>query len=187
MKRIVVGISGASGTVYGLRLLERLAVAKGVETHLVVTRPGEKTLHQETGRKISDLRALVHQVHQVERIGASIASGSFLFDAMAIVPCSMHTMASIACGLASNLVTRAADVALKEKRRLILVVRETPLHLGHLRNMVSLAEMGVIIAPPMPAFYMLPKTLDEIVDQHVVRLLDLLGVSDAGANRWSGI
>jgi 4-hydroxy-3-polyprenylbenzoate decarboxylase len=106
---------------------------------------------------------------------------------MAIVPCSMHTMSSIACGLASNLITRAADVALKEKRRLVLVVRETPLHLGHLRNMVSLAEMGAVIAPPMPAFYMLPRTIDDIVDQHVVRLLDLLGVVDTEANRWSGI
>lgn len=187
MKRIVVGISGASGTVYGLRLLERLSTAQEVETHLVVTRPGEKTLYQETGRKISELRPLVHELHKVERIGATIASGSFLFDAMAIVPCSMHTMSSIACGLASNLITRAADVALKEKRRLVLVVRETPLHLGHLRNMVSLAEMGAVIAPPMPAFYMLPRTIDDIVDQHVVRLLDLLGVVDTEANRWSGI
>ena len=187
LKRIVVGISGASGSVYALRLLQRLAEAKDVETHLVATRPGEMTLHQETGERIAGLRELVQQVHPVERIGATIASGSFLFDAMAIVPCSMHTMASIACGLASNLITRAADVALKEKRRLILVVRESPLHLGHLRNMVTLAEMGAIIAPPMPAFYMLPKTVDDIVDQHVVRLLDLLGVGDVEANRWSGL
>lgn len=186
LKRIVVGISGASGAVYALRLLQRLAEAEEVQTHLVATRPGEMTLHQETGRRIADLRELVHEVHHVERIGATIASGSFLFEAMAIVPCSMHTMASIACGLASNLLTRAADVALKERRRLILVVRETPLHLGHLRNMATLAEMGAIIAPPVPAFYMLPKTLDDIVEQHVVRMLDLLGV-DAEANRWSGM
>ena len=187
MPRIVIGISGASGSVYGLRLLERLAADESVETHLVVTRPGEKTLRQETGRTAADLRNLVEQVYQVERIGATIASGSFQFDSMAIVPCSMHTMASIACGMASNLLTRAADVALKEKRRLILVVRETPLHLGHLRNMVALAEMGAILAPPMPAFYMRPETLDEVVDQHVVRLLDLLGVGAPDADRWAGI
>ena len=187
MRRIVIGISGASGAVYGLRLLERLAEKPGVETHLVVTRPGEKTLHQETGRKLSDLRGLVHQLHPVERIGATIASGSFLFDAMAVVPCSVNTMSAIACGLASNLLTRAADVALKERRRLVLVVRETPLHLGHLRSMAALAEMGAVIAPPVPAFYTLPETLDDIVDQQVGRVLDLLGAVDDGVQRWEGI
>ena len=187
MRRIVIGISGASGAVYGLRLLERLAEKPGVETHLVVTRPGEKTLHQETGRKLSDLRGLVHQLHPVERIGATIASGSFLFDAMAVVPCSVNTMSAIACGLASNLLTRAADVALKERRRLVLVVRETPLHLGHLRSMAALAEMGAVIAPPVPAFYTLPETLDDIVDQQVGRVLDLLGAGDDGVQRWEGI
>ena len=187
MTRIVIGISGASGAVYGVRLLERLGSREGIETHLVVTRPGEKTLHQETGRKLSDLKPLVAEVHPVERIGATIASGSFLFDAMAVVPCSVHTMSAIACGLASNLLTRAADVALKERRRLILAVRETPLHLGHLRSMVALAEMGAIIAPPMPAFYMLPETLDDIVEQQVGRLLDILGVGDSEVQRWRGI
>ena len=187
LKRIVIAISGASGAVYGLRLLERLKALGSIETHLVVSRPGEKTLYQETGRKLADLRPLVHELHPVGSIGATIASGSFIYDAMAIVPCSMHTMSAIACGLASNLITRAADVALKEKRRLVLVVRETPLHLGHLRNMVALAETGAIIAPPMPAFYMLPKSIDDIVDQQVGRLLDLLGVSDANLERWSGI
>ena len=187
MRRIVIGISGASGAVYGLRLLERLAPKQDVETHLVVTRPGEKTLHQETGRNASDLRPLVHELHSVERIGATIASGSFLFDAMAICPCSVHTMSAIANGLASNLLTRAADVALKERRRLVLAVRETPLHLGHLRSMAALAEMGAVIAPPMPAFYTLPKTLDDIVDQQVGRILDLLGIGDESTQRWSGI
>ena len=187
MRRIVIGISGASGAVYGLRLLERLASKERIETHLVVTRPGEKTLHQETGRNISDLRPLVHELHSVQQIGATIASGSFLFDAMAIVPCSVNTMSAIASGLASNLLTRAADVALKEKRRLVLVVRETPLHLGHLRTMATLAEMGAVIAPPMPAFYTLPKSLDDIVDQQVGRLLDLLGVEADVTQRWSGI
>ena len=187
LRRIVIGISGASGAVYGLRLLERLASKERIETHLVVTRPGEKTLHQETGRNISDLRPLVHELHSVQQIGATIASGSFLFDAMAIVPCSVNTMSAIASGLASNLLTRAADVALKEKRRLVLVVRETPLHLGHLRTMATLAEMGAVIAPPMPAFYTLPKSLDDIVDQQVGRLLDLLGVEDDVTQRGSGI
>ena len=186
-RRIVIGISGASGAVYGVRLIERLAQQHSVVTHLVVTRPGEKTLHQETGCNLSDLREMVDEVHPVERIGATIASGSFLFDAMAVVPCSIHTMSAIASGLASNLLTRTADVALKERRRLILAVRETPLHLGHLRNLTALAEMGAIIAPPMPAFYTLPKTLDDIVDQQVGRLMDLLGCGDGQLERWSGI
>ncbi len=187
MPRFVIGISGASGAIYGLRLLERLASRGDVETHLVVTRPGEKTLRQETGRTLAELRPLVRELHPVERIGATIASGSFLFDAMAVVPCSIRTMSAIASGLASNLLTRAADVALKERRLLVLAIRETPLHLGHLRTMASLSEMGAVIAPPMPAFYTLPKTLDDIVDQQVGRLLDLLGVQDEDTERWSGI
>lgn len=187
MTRIVIGISGASGAVYGLRLLERLRSNQDVETHLVVTRPGEKTLHQESGLSLSDLRPLVHELHPVQQIGATIASGSFLFEAMAVVPCSMHTMSAIALGLASNLLTRTADVALKERRRLILAVRETPLHLGHLRTMVALSEMGAIIAPPMPAFYMLPKSVDDIIDQHAGRILDLLGVGGDESKRWKGI
>ncbi len=187
LKRIVIGISGASGAVYGLRLLEHLASAPDVETHLVVTRPGEKTLHQETGRTLTDLRSLVRELHSVDRIGATIASGSFLFDAMAVVPCSVRTMSAIATGLASNLLTRAADVALKERRRLVLVVRETPLHLGHLRTMVNLAEMGAVIAPPMPAFYALPESIDDVVNQQVGRILDLLDVRSDNLKRWPGI
>lgn len=187
LRRIVIGISGASGALYGVRLLERLASMKEVETHLVITRPGQKTLHQETGRNTSDLRSIVSELHSVERIGASIASGSFLFDSMAIVPCSAHTMSAIAHGLASNLLTRAAQVTLKERRRLVLAVRETPLHLGHLRAMVALAEMGAIIAPPMPAFYALPQTLDDIVNQQVGRIMDLLDVADEATLRWAGI
>ncbi len=187
MARIVVGISGASGAIYGLRLLERLSEAKGVETHLVLTRPGEKTLHHETGKTRADLEPLVEEVHAVERIGASIASGSFRFDAMVIVPCSVNTMSAIAGGLASNLLTRAADVALKERRRLVLVVRESPLHLGHLRRMVSLAEMGALIAPPMPVFYTHPKSIEDVVDQQVGRIMDQLGVADKRIKRWTGI
>ncbi len=187
MKRFVIGISGASGAVLGLRLVERLKESDGVSTHLVVTRPGEKTLHHETGRLLRDLRPLVDELHPVERIGATIASGSFRFDAMAVVPCSIQTMSAIAGGLTSNLLTRAADVALKERRRLILAVRETPLHAGHLRNMTLLSEMGAIIAPPMPAYYALPKTVDEIVEQQVGRYMDLLGVEDSSTRRWEGI
>ena len=187
MKRFVIGISGASGAVLGLRLVERLKESDGVSTHLVVTRPGEKTLHHETGRLLRDLRPLADELHPVERIGATIASGSFRFDAMAVVPCSIQTMSAIAGGLTSNLLTRAADVALKERRRLILAVRETPLHAGHLRNMTLLSEMGAIIAPPMPAYYALPKTVDEIVEQQVGRYMDLLGVEDSSTQRWEGI
>lgn len=187
MRHIVIGISGASGAIYGVRLLERLSAIEEIATHLIVTRPGEKTLHQETGRLVGDLRPLVHELHPVDRIGATIASGSFLFDAMAVAPCSIQTMSAIAGGLTSNLLTRSADVALKEKRRLVLAVRETPLHLGHLRNMALLSEMGAIIAPPMPAFYTLPKTIDNLVDQQVGRLLDLLGVLDPKTKRWAGI
>ncbi len=187
MRQVVIGISGASGAIYGVRLLERLAAIEGVATHLVVTRPAEKTLHQETGRLLGDLRPLVEELHPVDQVGASIASGSFLFDAMAVVPCSIQTMSAIAGGLTSNLLTRAADVALKERRRLVLAVRETPLHLGHLRNMAALSEMGAIIAPPMPAFYTLPETIDELVDQQVGRLLDLLGIRDERTKRWAGI
>ncbi len=187
MKRIVIGISGASGAVYGLRLLENLASSPEVETHLVVTRPGEKTLHQETGLTVADLRPLVRELYSEDRIGATIASGSFLFEAMAVVPCSVRTMSAIATGLTSNLLTRAADVALKEQRRLVLVVRETPLHVGHLRTMAALAEMGAVIAPPMPAFYALPESVDDIVNQHVGRILDLLGVRNDRLKRWTGI
>ena len=187
MRHIVIGISGASGAVYGVRLLERLSKFEDIATHLIVTRPAEKTLHQETGRLVGDLRPLVHEVHPVDQIGATIASGSFLFDAMAVVPCSIQTMSAIAGGLTSNLLTRSADVALKERRRLVLAVRETPLHLGHLRNMALLSEMGAIIAPPMPAFYTLPETIDDLVDQQVGRLLDLLGVRDEKTKRWAGI
>jgi len=187
MKRIVVGISGASGAIYGVRLLERLAKQDGVETHLIVSRAGEKTLHQETGNLINDLRPLVAELHGVDQIGASIASGSFLTDGMVVAPCSIKTMSSIAAGIASNLLVRAADVTLKERRRLILMVRETPLHLGHLRTMTAVTEMGAIIAPPMPAFYTRPTSVDEIIDQSVGRLMDLLGVSDGSTERWQGI
>lgn len=185
--RITVGITGASGSVLGLRLVEKLARREGLEIHLILSRAGERTLHLETGRRAADLKPLVHQWHPVEDIGASLASGSFVTEAMAIVPCSIHTMSAIATGNTDNLMTRAADVVLKERRRLVLVVRESPLHLGHLRNMVALAEMGAILAPPVPAFYNNPQSVEEIVDNTVDRVLDLLGLPEEGAKRWEGV
>ncbi|MCC6392890.1 MAG: UbiX family flavin prenyltransferase [Bryobacterales bacterium] len=186
MLRIVIGISGASGAIYGIRLLEKLRKRDNVETHLILTRSGERTAWLETGKKGTEIRDLAHHSYPVEEIGCRLASGSFLTDGMVVAPCSIHSMASIAHGISSNLLVRAADVALKERRRLILLVRETPLHLGHLRAMTSLAEMGAIIAPPVPAFYQHPKSVDDIVDFSVGRVLDLLGLPEADAKRWSG-
>ena len=187
MRRIVIGISGASGALYGVRLLERLRHQQDVETHLVVSRAGEKTLHQETGLLLKDVRELADCSYGIEEVGASIASGSFLTDAMVVAPCSIHSMSAIAHGLASNLLVRAADVTLKERRRLVLMVRESPLHLGHLRTMTAVAEMGAIVAPPMPDFYNRPTTLDEVVEQGAGRLLDLIGLSQSSTKRWEGV
>ncbi|HSW49815.1 MAG TPA: UbiX family flavin prenyltransferase, partial [Bryobacteraceae bacterium] len=147
---------------------------------------GERTLHLETGKRAADLKALAHHWHPVEDVGASVASGSFLTDAMVIAPCSIRTMSAIAAGITDNLMTRAADVMLKERRKLILMVRESPLHLGHLRNMAALAEMGAVIAPPVPGFYHGPKSILDLVDQSVERVLDLLGLPDPMARRWEG-
>jgi 4-hydroxy-3-polyprenylbenzoate decarboxylase len=183
--RLIVGISGASGAVYGVRLLHKLFEMKDVETDLVISRSGERTLFLETGLKVGEIKGLAKRFHPVEDVGASIASGSYPIDAMVIAPCSIHTMSAIAHGISSNLLVRAADVTLKERRKLILMVRETPLHLGHLRTMTSLAEMGAIIAPPIPAFYHKPASVDEVVDQSVDRVLDLLGIPAPGARRWN--
>jgi flavin prenyltransferase len=182
--KIVVGVSGASGSVYGMRLLEKLRQAPDVETHLIVTRAAEKTLFLETGKKTSELRELAHYFYSIEDIGCRLASGSFGTDGMVIAPCSIHTMSAIASGVSSNLLIRAADVSLKERRPLILMVRETPLHLGHLRAMVSLSEIGAVIAPPMPAFYTKPETVMDIVDASVDRVLDLLHIPSQTAKRW---
>jgi 4-hydroxy-3-polyprenylbenzoate decarboxylase len=187
MTHIVVGISGASGAFYGVRLLEMLQPRPDVETHLVVSRAGEKTLHQETGLLLKDVREKADHSYGIEEVGAAIASGSFLTGAMVIAPCSIHTMSAIAHGLASNLLVRAADVTLKERRRLILMVRESPLHLGHLRTMAAVTEMGAIVAPPMPDFYNRPKTLDEVVEQGAGRVLDLLGLAAESTKRWPGV
>ena len=184
--KIVVGVSGASGSIYGLRLLQKLRQTPDTEVHLIVTRSAERTLFLETGKKSSELKELAHYFYSFEDIGCRLASGSFRTDGMVVAPCSIHTMSAIAAGICSNLLTRAADVSLKERRRLILMVRETPLHLGHLRTMVSLSEMGAIIAPPMPAFYSKPETVMDIVDASVDRTLDLLQLPSPNARRWDG-
>lgn len=184
--RIVVGVSGASGSVYGVRLLEKLRRQARVESHLILTRAGEKTLFLETGRRGAQLKELADCTYSPEDISCSLASGSFRTDGMVVAPCSVHTMSAIAAGISSNLLVRAADVTLKERRRLILMVRESPLHLGHLRTMVALAEMGAILAPPLPGFYNGPETVMDLVDHSVNRVLDLLGLPDPEARRWRG-
>jgi flavin prenyltransferase len=184
--KLIVGLSGASGSIYALRLLEKLSKREDVETHLVVSRSGEKTLFLETGMKVADLKALTARSYAPEDIAAPLASGSYRTDGMVILPCSIHTMSAIAAGISSNLMIRAADVILKERRRLILAVRETPFHLGHLRTMVALSEMGAIIAPPIPSFYHNPATVEDLVNGSIERIMDLLGVPDPGARRWNG-
>ena len=186
-RRVIVAISGASGAVYGTRLLQTLAQMAGVETHLVVSDAGWRNLDQEQGMSRVAVRALADQVHDARDVGASIASGSFVCSAMVVAPCSMRTLAAVAHGLADNLLTRAADVMLKERRRLVLMVRESPLHLGHLRNMVSVTEMGGIICPPMPALYLRPRSVAELVDASVARVLDLLELPHELAPRWGGV
>jgi flavin prenyltransferase len=181
--RLIVGISGASGVTYGIRLLE---ILKGlpVETHLVVTKAAEVTLAHETGRKVAEVLGLAHRAYAVTDIAAPIASGSFPTLGMIVAPCSIRSMAEIAHGTTSTLLTRAADVTLKERRKLVLMVRETPLHLGHLRSMTALAEMGAVIAPPVPAFYAEPATLADMVDQTLGRMLDLFGLDAPQVKRW---
>jgi len=183
--RIVVGISGASGVVYGIRVLELLRQAK-VESHLVMTRSAEVTLGYESKLKVRDVEKLADVVHSNTDIGANIASGSFKTLGMIIAPCSVKTMAAIATGYTDSLIARAADVVLKERRRLVLAVRETPLHGGHLRTMTQLSDMGAIIAPIMPAFYTRPKTVDDIINHTVGRLLDLFGIDTSVVKRWQG-
>lgn len=180
--KMIVGISGASGSCYGLAALRALRLL-GVESHLIISRAAEVTLAHETGKTVADVAALADYHYAPDNIGAGPASGSFRTLGMIIAPCSIRSMGEIATGVTSSLLTRAADVTLKERRRLVLMVRETPLHTGHLRNMLQLSEMGAIVAPPVPAFYAQPKTLDEMVEQTVGRMLDLFGL-DAGITRW---
>lgn len=184
-QRIIVGISGASGIIYGVRALELLREA-GAETHLVMSRSAELTLRHELDRGVAEVKALASRVHPVKNVGASIASGSFITAGMLIAPCSVRTMGEIATGVTSSLLTRAADVVLKERRRLVLMVRETPLHTGHLRTMTRLSEMGAVIAPPVPAFYTRPANLEEVVTQSVGRVLDLFDFNLAQVQRWQG-
>ncbi len=186
-RRIIVAISGASGAVYGARLLQVLRGLPGIETHLVVSDAGWRNLQHELGMERPAAQALAHQVHDVNNVGAAIASGSFQCHAMVVAPCSMRTLAAIAHGLADNLLTRAADVMLKERRRLVLMVRETPLHLAHLRNMVAVTEMGGIVYPPLPAFYLRPQTVEDVVNHSVARVLDLIDVEHQLAPRWQGL
>ena len=186
-RRIIVAISGASGAVYGARLLQVLQDTPGVESHLVVSRAGWRTLQHELDMDRAAVEALAHQVYDVDNVGAAIASGSFQCAGMVIAPCSMRTLAAVAHGLSDNLLTRAADVVLKERRRLVMLVRESPLHLTHLRNMVAVTEMGAIVCPPMPAFYLHPQSVGELVDHSVARALDLLDVPHDLAPRWEGL
>ncbi|AWL05480.1 UbiX family flavin prenyltransferase [Massilia oculi] len=186
-RRIIVAITGATGAVYGVQLLRRLHGTPDIESHLVVSDAASLTLHQELGLQRRDVEALAHVVHRNRDVGASIASGSYQADGMVIAPCSMKTLAAVAHGFSDNLVTRAADVVLKERRRLILMVRETPFNLAHLRNMTAVTEMGGIIFPPLPSFYHRPATIADMVEHTVDRVVDLLGIENAQAARWGGM
>jgi 4-hydroxy-3-polyprenylbenzoate decarboxylase len=187
VKRIIVAITGASGAVYGVRLLQHLRATGAVESHLLLSNAGVLNAHQELGLKRGDIDKLAHVVHNVNDIGASVASGSFDHDGMVIAPCSMKTLAACALGLADNLISRAADVCLKERRRVILLVREAPLNLAHIRNMESVTLMGGIVFPPVPALYQRPKSIDEMVDHTLARVLDLLDIKTELAPRWQGM
>lgn len=187
MKRLVIAMTGASGALYGVRLLEQLKKAGGVETHLMISDAAALNLHHELDIKRKDVESLANVVHSVRDIGACVASGSFQSDGMVIAPCSMKTLASVAHGMCDNLISRAADVMLKERRRLILMVRETPFNLAHLRNMTAVTEMGGVIFPPLPALYQRPQTVSEMVDHTVGRVLDLLSIEQSLAPEWTGL
>jgi 4-hydroxy-3-polyprenylbenzoate decarboxylase len=186
-KRLIVAITGATGSIYGVRILERLRAIGGWETHLIVSDAGALNAWEDDRLKRRDLEKLAEVVHNVRDVGATLASGSFLTHGMVIAPCSMKTLAAVAHGLADNLITRAADVILKERRRLVLLVREAPLNLAHLRNMVQVTEMGGIVFPPVPAFYSGSKTIDGMVNHTVGRVLDLFGIEHDTIARWQGM
>jgi 4-hydroxy-3-polyprenylbenzoate decarboxylase len=185
-RRLVIAITGSTGTIYGVRLLEHLRAQRVFELHLILSNPAKRTLVEETDLAVKDVEALADVVHDNRDIGASVASGSFRTEGMVIAPCSMKTASALSTSHADNLIARAGDVTLKEGRRLIAVVRETPLHLGHLRVLVALAEIGAVILPPMPAFYNRPRTVDDIVDHTVARILDRLGVGQDLVPEWTG-
>ena len=184
--RLIVAITGSSGAIYGVRTLEALRAAQKVEVHLVISKAGRLTLALETGRKVREVERLAHHVHRDEDLAATIASGSFKTAGMIVAPCSMKTLSGIVHSYADNLVVRAADVVLKEQRKLVLMPRETPLHVGHCRLLLQAAEMGAIIAPPMPAFYNAPRTLEDAIDHSVGRVLDLFDIDSALVRRWKG-
>lgn len=185
MKTLIVGISGASAAIYGIRMLEALGRAE-VERHLVISEPARKIIPLETDYQVSEVEALADHVHPIDDVGAAIASGSFKTDGMVIIPCSIKTLSAVANSYNDNLLVRAADVTLKERRRLVLMVRETPLHKGHLRLMHTAADMGAVIYVPVPAFYSMPKTIDDLVNHSVGKILDLLDVEHNLLNRWHG-
>ncbi len=187
MKRLVVAITGASGALYGVRLLRWLREAGGIETHLMISEAGALSLHHELGMTRKEIEPLADAVHAVRDVGACVASGSFQSEGMIIAPCSMKTLASVAHGLCDNLIARSADVMLKERRRLVLMVRETPFNLAHLRNMTAVTEMGGIIFPPLPALYQKPTNITEMVDHTVGRVLDLFGIEQGLAPQWQGL
>jgi flavin prenyltransferase len=186
-RRLIVAMTGATGAIYGVRLLETLRRLGGVETHLLVSSAGWLNIQHELDMERAAVHALADVVHNVRDVGASIASGSFATDGMVIAPCSMRTLASVAHGFSDNLITRAADVVLKERRRLVLMVRETPLNLAHLRNMTAVTEMGGVIFPPLPAFYQKPASIDDMVDHTVERVIDLFGVTQPVSHAWQGM
>jgi 4-hydroxy-3-polyprenylbenzoate decarboxylase len=186
-KRLIIAITGATGVIYGIRLLQVLRDIADVETHLLISEAGVLNLHQELDMKRKDVEALADVVHNVRDVGAAIASGSFQSDGMIIAPCSMKTLAAVAHGFSDNLISRAADVVLKERRRLVLMVRETPFNLAHLRNMTDVTEMGGIIFPPLPGFYHRPASIAEMVDHTVGRVLDLFDIQHELTPRWNGL
>jgi 4-hydroxy-3-polyprenylbenzoate decarboxylase len=186
VRRLVVGITGSTGIAYGIRLLQLLRETPGVETHLVMSAPAKRTLVHETDSSVKEVEALAHAVHDNRDIGAALASGSFRTSGMVIAPCSIKTVSSLANCYSNTLIARAGDVTLKEGRPLIVVARETPLHVGHLKQMLALAEMGAVILPPMPAFYLRPKTVADVIDHTVARILDRLEIPHALAPEWTG-
>ena len=184
---LIIGITGATGAIYGIRLLEVLSRIEAVETHVIISKSGEETIKYETDYEPDKVRSLANFAYDIDDIGASLSSGSFKRDGMIIAPCTVKTMSALANSYAENLIVRAGDVTLKERKPLVLVVRETPLHLGHIRNMEKLAEMGAVILPPVPAFYHKPQTIQDIIDHTIGKVLDVLGIEHTLFHRWSGI
>jgi 4-hydroxy-3-polyprenylbenzoate decarboxylase len=184
---LIIGITGATGVIYGIRLLEVLSSMKDIETHLVISAAGEETIRYETGRDVNEIKKLARYIYDISDVAARLASGSFRRDGMIIAPCTVKTMSALANSYTDNLITRAGDVTLKERQKLVLLFRETPLHLGHLRNLERLTEIGAIILPPVPAFYHRPRTIDDIVDYTVGKTLDIFNIKHDLYQRWNGI